>query len=102
MMYVILGHCCEAFSAGVKSSFDSLMGSWFGVFAKAGEFAVDAFFLMAAFLATYVMMGKLSSKGCINPLMVYFHRWWRLIFPMALLIIIASYIFLYLMSGPLI
>ena len=79
-----------------------LLGSWFGVFAKGGEFAVDVFFFMAAFLATYVMMGKFTKAGWINPLMVYFHRFWRLIFPLVIATFVGSYILAYLIRGPLI
>ena len=69
---------------------------------KGGEYAVDVFFCMAAFLATYVMLGKLAkSGGWINPLLSYFHRWWRLIFPLVIVTLVGMYIIPYLIRGPL-
>lgn len=103
MMYVILGHVLQNFAfAGrnVASVFEDA-GSWFGVFAQGGEFAVDVFFCMAAFLATYVMLGKPAKADgfCCNVLLTYFHRWYRLVPALGLVTLIVMFIFPSLMSG---
>ena len=63
MMYVILGHW-QSMQAQSRSYNDVLevYASWFGVFLQGGEYAVDAFFCMAAFLGTYVLLGKLAKS----------------------------------------
>ncbi len=62
MMYVILGHINLVFLLGINSfTVGEQFKSTFGTFIQGGFYAVDAFFCMAGFLATYVMLGKLDK-----------------------------------------
>ena len=103
-MYVILGHfdSNNAGNANNVTSFEAAYQNWYGVFVEGGEYAVDAFFCMAAFLATYVMLGKLakSKTGCMNVDLAYFHRWYRLVPALALATLVVSYLFPWLIHGP--
>ena len=67
------------------------------------EYAVDVFFCMAAFLATYVLLNKLSksSSTCFNFPLAYFHRCYRLVPTLAFVTLIHMYLFPYLVEGPL-
>ena len=82
MMYVILGHW-QSYQAQSRNYQDAgeVLASWFGVFLQGAEYSVDAFFSMAAFLGTYVLLGKLAKSRsiCFNFPLAYFHRWYRLI-----------------------
>ena len=94
MMYVILGHSVSGFLMGVNIiDLGQEMKSTFTTFVSGGFYAVDAFFGMAGFLATYVLLGKLEkSKGKINIPLAYFHRWYRLVPALALLILLFQYV----------
>lgn len=56
---------------------------------------------MAGFLGTYVLLGKLAkSKGKINIPLAYFHRWYRLVPALALLILLFQYVMPFVVHGP--
>ena len=102
MMYVILGHTCLIFVTGVNYalSANEQAGS-FGTFIQGAYYAVDAFFCMAGFLGTYVLLGKLAkSKGKINIPLAYFHRWYRLVPALALTILLFQYVMPFIVHGP--
>lgn len=102
MMYVILGHW-QSFQLSTRS-YDQLgeYQSWYGIFMQGGEYAVDAFFCMAAFLGTYVLLGKLSKSNsiCFNFPLAYFHRWYRLIPTLAFVTLLIMYLFTFMVQGP--
>ena len=102
MMYVILGHTGQNFLGGVNyQEIPTLYQRSFFTFVMGGLYAVDAFFCMAGFLGTYVLLGKLaSSKGKINIPLAYFHRWYRLAPALALLILLFQYVMPFVVRGP--
>lgn len=103
MMYVILGHVSANFLLGVNiSDLQQVMVSTFTTFVEGGYYAVDAFFCMAGFLGTYVLLGKLEkSKGKINIPLAYFHRWYRLAPALALVILLFQFVLPFVIHGPL-
>ena len=66
-----------------------------------GFYAVDSFFFLSGFLSFYLLSIKLYRKGGILswPL-IYFHRYYRLIFPVLFVTGIAMYNMKYLGDGP--
>lgn len=103
MMYVILGHVGSNFMYSVNyKEIGTIFLSDFTTFVEGGFYAVDAFFCMAGFLGTYVLLGKLAkSKGKINIPLAYFHRWFRLAPALALLILLYMYVLPFVVHGPL-
>ncbi len=105
MMYVVLGHIFLNYVAGVNTNgIMELLGSTFGVLVQGGFFAVDVFFLMSGFLAGYLLMKRMKNSTdscCCSVLGFYYHRWFRLVVPLAFTILLALYIFPFLVSGPL-
>lgn len=68
---------------------------------QGGYYAVDAFFCMAGFLATYVMLGKLAkSRRFFNIGLAYFHRWYRLAPALIYVLLLCLYVFPYIIEGP--
>jgi peptidoglycan/LPS O-acetylase OafA/YrhL len=66
-----------------------------------GVYAVDTFFFLSGFLTFYLLTLKAyKKKGKINWLLVYFHRYYRLVFPVAFVMFFAMYVFPYLADGP--
>ena len=62
---------------------------------------MDAFFCLAGFLGTYVLLGKFAkSRGYINVPMAYFHRWYRLAPALGFLILSCMFLFPFIVSGP--
>ena len=102
MMYVILGHTCLVMMQGVNyQNLGAEISGSFGTFVQGAFYAVDAFFCMAGFLGTYVLLGKLAkSKGKINIPLAYFHRWYRLAPALALLILLFLYVVPFIVHGP--
>ena len=103
MMYVIFGHVelYSFFGSRTSTNMATESASWFGIFMQGGEYAVDAFFCMAAFLGTNVLLGKLSkSKSiCFNFPLAYFHRWYRLIPTLAFVPLLVMYLFPFMVEG---
>lgn len=102
MMYVIFGHLNLTLIMGVNfaDALKTAQGSY-GTFVEGAFFSVDAFFCLAGFLGTYVLLGKLAkTRGCINVPMAYFHRWYRLVPALAFCILSCLYLFPFLISGP--
>ncbi len=100
MMYVVFGHTNLVMGVNYPN-IQATFGSMYGVLIQGGLYAVDAFFCMAGFLANYVLLGKLAkSKGKINILLAYFHRWYRLVPALAFLILTGMYLFPFIIQGP--
>jgi len=102
--WVIVGHAF-AFAqmvpfANFATIKDIFQGKLFGVI-PGGVFAVDTFFLLSGLLTAYLLTLKMyPKKGKANFLLLYFHRYYRLIFP--LLFVEGFYICLvkFLGDGP--
>ncbi|CAI2384962.1 unnamed protein product [Moneuplotes crassus] len=106
--WVILGHSFAfvMFSTvkngqTLKVLYDS---DWFSI-VPGGVFAVDTFFFLSGFLTFALLISKMYPKrgmiGIVNTLLIYFHRYYRLIFPMIYIQFFTMYVVRYLGSGPL-
>lgn len=69
-----------------------------------GIYAVDTFFFLSGFLTFALLLAKLYPKrgmiGLGNTFLIYFHRYYRLIFPMLYIQFFAMFVIRYLGSGP--
>lgn len=72
---------------------------WFAII-PSGVFAVDVFFFISAFLAAYLMLVKYFWKSGLNFVMIYFHRVFRLLPPLALLTALYLTFYMYIGNGP--
>eukprot|EP01102_Stenamoeba_stenopodia_P013201 TRINITY_DN4252_c0_g1_i1.p1 TRINITY_DN4252_c0_g1~~TRINITY_DN4252_c0_g1_i1.p1 ORF type:complete len:656 (-),score=116.58 TRINITY_DN4252_c0_g1_i1:75-2042(-) len=82
MFWIILGHTgVFMVNTGIDNlqyAVEHVAGRWGFQFIPAGEFAVDSFFYLSAFLTTYFTLQTLLDKGRMSWAMYYFHRVWRL------------------------
>lgn len=66
-----------------------------------GLYAVDTFFFLSGFLSCYLLAVKAyPKKGKINWLLVYFHRYYRLIFPVVFVTFFSMFVIQFLADGP--
>ena len=103
ILYVILGHGYVSISSAPIVDINQvnlLVKPWIFGIVPGGFFAVDTFFFLSAFLGTYLMLIKFYQKQKLNLGMIYFHRVYRIIIPLGL--VIAAYLtfYIYLGSGP--
>lgn len=62
---------------------------------------MDVFFFISAFLGSYLLLVKTyGSRKSINIPLLYFHRYYRLIFSIVLLTLFLMYIYPLLGYGP--
>ena len=67
----------------------------------AGMYAVDSFFYLSGFLSCYLLTSKMyPKKGKISLPLLYFHRYYRLIFPIVFCTLLMMYFMKYLGDGP--
>ena len=102
--YVILGHSFSwAFNYPMENPMAmlTLVSDFFMAIIPGGFYAVDVFFFLSGFLASYLMTIRLyPRKGKDNYLMLYFHRFYRLIPAITAVTFIGLYLFPYFGSGP--
>jgi hypothetical protein len=105
--WVIVGHGFGFAALGaVKNigTFSLLMNDKTFAIIPGGYYAVDSFFFLSGFLTFYIMTSKLYSKGGflgpIKTFLIYFHRYYRLIFPLAFVTLVVMYLMPYIGSGP--
>ena len=104
MCWVIIGHSFNFIllvptvnSANLPLMFNSIL---FGI-VPAGVYAVDIFFFLSGLLTCYLLILKMyPKKGSINFLLVYFHRYYRLIFPLLFVQGLSMCLIRYLGDGP--
>ena len=66
-----------------------------------GNYSVDTFFFLSGLLTCYLLAIKMyPKKGATNFFLVYFHRYYRLIFPLMFVEGLAVCIFRYFGDGP--
>ena len=103
MYFVVLGHTQSgiAMSGPLNVlSIEGLYGSWWAIFFAIGYYAVDVFFFLSAFLASYLMISKFEGKKIINFGMIYLHRLIRIV-PSIMMFTALMITFLELLgSGP--
>jgi len=105
--WVILGHGFGYFPIGAVTNMGTVMkmvdNPSFSIIAG-GYFAVDTFFFLSGFLTFAIMTQKLYPKGgwagFKNTFLIYFHRYYRLIFPIIFTILLLLFLVRYLGSGP--
>lgn len=102
--WVVLGH---TFYVGSFVPWDNpfavadLYFNWRMMTIFSGTLSVDTFFLLSGFLMSYLTMKQLDkSKGKINPLMLYLHRYIRLTPAYGLIMLVLSTVILHFGSGP--
>ena len=106
--WVILGHGFGfVFSGAVSNLITALnvTNDKFFSLIPGGFFAVDTFFYLSGFLTFAIMTQKLYPKGGWvgpkNTFLIFFHRYYRLIFPIIFITIVYTFLVRYLGSGPL-
>lgn len=66
-----------------------------------GVYAVDTFFLLSGLLTCYLLAAKMyPKKGSTNFILIYFHRYYRLLFPVLFVEGVTVCIMPYLGDGP--
>lgn len=66
-----------------------------------GTFSVDSFFFLSGFLTFYLVTAKMyAKKGSENYLLLYFHRYYRLIFPLLFVMGFCTSLIKYFGDGP--
>ena len=103
ILYVMLGHGFSAIATAPIVDFNQLnviLRPWIFAIVPGGFFAVDVFFFLSAFLGSYLMLAKFYKKPGLNFAIIYFHRVYRIIIPLGL--VIAAYLtfYIYLGNGP--
>lgn len=79
---------------------DRMLQNW-PIYIIVGSFyAVDVFFLLSGFLSAYVMLNKFFTSSCINIPMIFFHRIYRLIFPVLFFVLFVLTFGYFLGDGP--
>uniref|UniRef100_A0A7S3KW64 Acyltransferase 3 domain-containing protein n=1 Tax=Euplotes crassus TaxID=5936 RepID=A0A7S3KW64_EUPCR len=103
MAYIIFGHIHESMQ-GLPiinpEEAPNLISSWYGVFVMGGFYSVDTFFFLSAFLGAYLMTPKLMKINVFNFIMIYIHRFIRIIPTLALYIAMLLTFVNFMGSGP--
>lgn len=103
LLYVMLGHGYSALLFSPIYNFkqlDLLLHPWLFYIVPGGFFSVDTFFFMSAFLGAYLMLEKFYSKKSMNFGLIYFHRFYRLVIPIGLVIALYLTCYIFLGDGP--
>jgi hypothetical protein len=91
MLWIILGHTV-LFSANlvlnIQYVLEHVIGSWAFMLIPGAEFSVDTFFYMSGFLVAYLTLKTLDTKKTLNWGLFYFHRVWRIIPPLLMMILV--------------
>ena len=105
--WVIVGHGFSFVYAGAITNLATamnLVNDPFFAIIPGGSFAVDTFFYLSGFLTFAIMTQKLYSKGgwlgFKNTFLIYFHRYYRLIFPIIFVTLIFTFLSRYMLDGP--
>lgn len=103
LLVVMLGH---GYSSILESPVSEVYGiqrilqPWSFAFIPGGFFAVDVFFFLSAFLGAYLMLTKFFTKKSMSFLLIYFHRIYRIVIPVGLVIALFMTFYQYLGDGP--
>ena len=98
LLYVIFGHGYFSVLMSPLTDFEGVnrvLEPWSFYVVIGGLYAVDVFFFLSAFLGAYLMLSKFFRSNWINVPVIYFHRIYRLIFPIGLVIcfVLTFYLF---------
>ena len=102
--WVIVGHGFGFGGLAPVRNYDTFTDifedSLFGII-PGGFYAVDSFFFLSGFLSFYLLTVKMyKNPGILTWPLIYFHRYYRLIFPIIFMTLISYYIVPYLGNGP--
>ena len=103
LLVVMFGH---GYSSILESPVSEIYGiqriiePWSFAFIPGGFFAVDIFFFLSAFLGAYLMLEKFFQKRSMSFLLIYFHRVYRIVIPVSLVIALFMTFYIYLGNGP--
>ena len=89
LLYVMLGHGYTSILQAPVTDIGQvnlILKSWLFAIVPGSFFAVDTFFFLSSFLGAYLLLAKFYEKEQMNFFMIYFHRVYRLIIPMGLVI----------------
>ena len=104
MNWMIMGHVYGFITLVPQISFaemqDAIKNSYWLTVISSGLYSVDVFFYLSGYLVTYLFLEQLFRSGSINVLKVYFHRYYRLIFPIAAITLFGATLERHLYSGP--
>ncbi|CAI2359170.1 unnamed protein product [Moneuplotes crassus] len=105
--WVILGHSFAFLSISVVKNIQTLgvlFDSDFFSIVPGGIYAVDTFFFLSGFLTFALLISKMYPKkgmiGIVNTFLIYFHRYYRLIFPMIYIQLFTMFVMRYFGNGP--
>mmetsp|Transcript_3957 Transcript_3957/g.4831 ORF Transcript_3957/g.4831 Transcript_3957/m.4831 type:complete len:182 (+) Transcript_3957:441-986(+) len=102
LLYVMFGHGYSSILESPVSEIigiERLMTPWMFSIVPGGFFAVDVFFFLSAFLGAYLMLVKFFKRR-MNFGLIYFHRIYRLVIPIGLVIALLLTVYVYLGNGP--
>jgi len=102
--WVIVGHGFSSYTFAPTINLQTtgliFNNTLFGV-VPGGFYAVDSFFFLSGFLTFYLLTMKMYPKnGKANWFLIYFHRYYRLIFPVVFVTGVAVFLAQYLGNGP--
>ncbi|CAI2359321.1 unnamed protein product [Moneuplotes crassus] len=107
IIWVILGHSFSFLGMAATTndqSASALYDSDLFSIVPGGYYAVDTFFFLSGFLTFALLIYKIYPKrgiGIYDTFLVYFHRYYRLIFPLVFVQFLVMYVMEHLGSGPL-
>ena len=80
----------------------TLLTPWWSPLIFGGFFAVDSFFFLSGFLTYCLLTEKLFGKpfNFKSFVMIYIHRYVRLLFVLGFMLLFIMFMFQYLTSGP--
>ena len=103
--YMIIGHTFvfQAFMPlSPETDFFAVLKQWPITIINGGFFSVDVFFFLSGFLSAFVLVQNLLPRGGrVNFLILYFHRFLRLILPVIAITMFTATLLRFLGDGPL-
>lgn len=91
MLWIIVGHTVLFSSSlvlNIQYVMEHVIGSWLFMLIPGAEYSVDTFFYMSGFLVSYLTLKTLETKQRLNWALFYFHRVWRIIPPLAMMMLV--------------
>jgi len=104
MFYIIFGHVHELYGGMPVVNPDAagnILTSLYGNIVMGAFYSVDVFFFMSAFLGTYLLIPKLKRNNIITLLLIYFHRFFRIIPTLGMFLWLFISFYVFLGNGPL-
>ncbi|XP_077989866.1 nose resistant to fluoxetine protein 6-like [Glandiceps talaboti] len=104
MLWIMLGHSIQfgdGFYDNRRYLYQIVLPRFSFMAVFQAVLAVDTFFVLSGCLVAYIAMKQLyKTKGKLNWLLFYFHRWWRLTPAFGLTLLLWSTLILHIGNGP--